>query len=129
MAFRPETTPTRLVYAAGRLHVQLERAIDKYGYRRGYLKGRSYRQACRGLGYRQAPLLDYMNPYAPELWERCLREAITFYKLETEPLLFATILDQTWHFGWQRWALDIDRIKKQAQKALRGTDYLFLIEI
>src|SRR4051794_18433680 len=118
MLIRPETTRARLVYDAGKLYHQLERAIDKYGYRRGYLKGRSYHQAFRDLGFSQAPLLDYMNPYAPELWEGCLREAITYYGLEKGPLLFTTILDKTWHFGWRRWALDLDRIKKQAQKAL-----------
>jgi hypothetical protein len=129
MTFRPEITRTRPVYNAAKLYDRLELAIDKYGYRRGYLKGIRYHQALRGLRYRQAPLLDYVNPYAPELWERCLREAITFYGLETGPLLFTTIIDQTWHFGWRRWALDIDKVKKQAQKALRGTSYLFLIEI
>jgi hypothetical protein len=112
-----------------RHHDNLDAAIWKYGFGRGEMSLRQFRQAQSELSSLRAAELGYINPYARTIWEHHLRSAITACKLDVRPLLMATMLDRRWHFPWGRWAFYLEEIIGQAELALDGLSYLLLIEI
>ena len=133
---RPENARGRAPYTPDRLradmaahHLSLQKALKKYGLRRGELTLGAYPSARRALAADRARGLAYMNPYARLVWESALRRAIVARGLHAGPLHMLTILHHPWHFGWGRWELDLPAIVAHARAALDGRSYLLLVEV
>lgn len=128
MRGRTSAKPKARVTTPAEHHHALDWAIWKHGRRLGELSHMQLMGGFRGITRREAGRLGCMNPYAAELWERCLRRAAIEHGLDQGPPYMATILDRRWHFPVDRWALDLKGIVAQARRALRGVSYLLLVE-
>jgi hypothetical protein len=103
---------------------KIKRAINRYGLPTG-----AYRSWMRDLDYRVSDLLGYMQPSAPLHWQFYLHHALTAGGvIDRDDIYTITILDQRWHFGEYKWGFAPEKIKYQVRRALKGLNYLVMIE-
>lgn len=83
----------------------------------------------RDLDYRVLESLGYMQPSAALYWQFYLYHALTAGGVIDRPDIFTiTVLDHRWHFGEHRWQFAPGKIEYQVRRALKGLNYLVMIE-
>jgi hypothetical protein len=108
---------------------RLEAAIQRYGLPFGaeWLRGNSPMNNING----DMPWasLSYMQPEAAVYWHNYLNEAMLDAGIyRRTDLRTITILHAPWHFGSRQWRFDLHAIKRYVRRALRGTNYIVMIE-
>lgn len=103
---------------------KLESAIARYGFPTG-----ARRSCIRDLDHRVADFLGYMQPSAPLHWQAYLYRALLAEDVfDRSDIYTITIIDQRWHFGERQWDFQPGKIEYQVRRALKGLNYLAMIE-
>lgn len=103
---------------------KLENALTWYGVPR-----RALNMRARGLDYRVTDMLGYMQPSASVYWQHYLYHALTEGAvIDRDDIRPITILDHRWHFGEHQWNFNPRKIEYQVRRALKGLNYLVIIE-
>ena len=88
-----------------------------------------YRTWLRDPDYRVLGLLGYMQPSGALYWRSFLYDALIAGDVYDRPDIWTiTILDRRWHFGECRWDFAPKKIEHQVRRALKGLNYLVMIE-
>ena len=109
-----------------RQHAQdQQQALDRYGP----LPRRSLRLVRSLLRRGRALELRYINPYAREAWQKYLLDALLRRGIDAVPdLRTITIINGDWQFSEKSQDFDLERLKRQIRKILRGYNYIVMIE-
>jgi hypothetical protein len=103
---------------------KLDAAIARYGFPNG--APRSY---IRDFDFLVADCLGYMQPSAPLYWQAYLYHALLAQDVFDRPDIYTiTIIDQRWHFGEREWNFQPGKIEYQLRRALKGLNYLVMLE-
>ena len=112
-----------LGYDLPEYRARLEKTISRYGL------PTDKRSWARDIDYRAWDHLWYMQPSSALWWQCYLQQAITDASLPGRPdLATITVLDHRWHFGEKHWDFNPGKIEYQVRRALKGLNYLVLIE-
>jgi hypothetical protein len=105
-------------------HARLSKAMSRYGVPRG-----APRVWLRDPDYQVMDHLRYVQPSAAMYWQCYLFAALQDAGVDQHPdLSTITILDKRWHFGERNWNFAPRKIEYQVRRALKGLDYLVVIE-
>ena len=101
-----------------------EKAIRRYG-----MPPAAPRYWGRDLDYDAWAALGYMQPSAALWWQKYLYEALIAAGVADRTDVYTiTIIDRCWHFGERKWDFQRGRIEYQVRRALKGLNYLVMIE-
>ena len=103
---------------------KLQTAIARYGLPSGLLSFQ-----VTNLDLRVADVLGYMQPSAALYWQAYLYYALLNADVFDRSDIFTlTIIDKNWHFGERQWNFQPGKIEYQVRRALKGLNYLVMIE-
>jgi hypothetical protein len=105
-------------------HERLRRAIARYGLPAG-----APRAWLRDPDFQAWDYLGYMQPSGAMYWQCYLYPALQAAGIDQRAdLSTITILDKRWHFGERHWDFSPGKVKHRVQQALKGLNYLVMIE-
>jgi hypothetical protein len=105
-------------------HARLCKTIRRYGLPRG-----APRAWLRDPDFQARDYLGYMQPSSAMYWQCYLYAALQAAGIDQRPdLSTITSLDERWHFGERAWNFAPKKIEYQVRRALKGLNYLVMIE-
>lgn len=119
--------PTKRIYPGYDIpgyQERLRNAISRHGLPSG-----APRVWLRDPDFRAWDYLWYMQPSGAMYWQCYLYAALQAAGIDDRPdLSTITIIDRRWHFGERNWNFAPGKIEYQVRRALKGLNYLVMIE-